>query len=188
VLPVRDGNHRPGHEPSGVFPCAGEDTWIAIDLSDDAAWTRLAPLLGEPWASDTSLHEGSARAMRRADLEAALAGWTSGQERDELAERLLDAGVPAAPVNSEADLFAFPPVASHDYFQGCDREVVGFHLYPGLPLLHEGERLSVERPAPLLGEHTDEVLSRVVGEDTSLAVLREARIIAGPGKLPPRPL
>ncbi|MGH2633627.1 MAG: CoA transferase, partial [Tepidiformaceae bacterium] len=50
-VPPRRGNERPGHVPSGAFPCSGEDRWVAIDVESDAQWAALATVIDAPWAA-----------------------------------------------------------------------------------------------------------------------------------------
>jgi crotonobetainyl-CoA:carnitine CoA-transferase CaiB-like acyl-CoA transferase len=157
--PPRRGNRRQGHEPSGLFPCDGDDAWIAIDVADDAHWRSLARVVGPiDWTQDPSFATVAGREHGRESLRAALSAWTLRFDKASLAETLLEAGIPAAPVNNEADLLGFGPVVDRGFFVPCERPYVGTHLYPALAVRIEGDRALPEGPAPLLGEHTREIL------------------------------
>lgn len=152
-VPERRGNARRGALLAGVFPCRGEDVWVALEARTPREASALAELVG---------------ASEPAGLERAIAEWCRRQSRDVATSALVAAGVPAAPVHDEADLLAEEPLASRGFWQGEDRAVVGFHLYPSLPLLHDGARPTPGRPAPLLGEHTREVLQALAFDRATL--------------------
>lgn len=158
-IPSRRGNRRPPSCPSGVYPAAGNDAWVAIEVPDDSAWAALAELIAEPWAADPALATAAGREAAQAALDAALASWTSRATPQETATRCLRVGIPAAPVHTEADLLAFDPLVSAGFWVGEEREPVGFHLYPALAIRRAGEHLAAAGPAPHLGEHSRAILS-----------------------------
>ena len=157
-LPRRRGNRRPGSVPSGVYPAAGDDRWVAVEVETGAQWDALADLLGEPWAASPQLADVAVREARRADIDAALARWTAARDAEAAAALLLERGIPAAPVHTEADVLVFEPLVAAGFWVGEEREPVGFHLYPALAIRVNGEHLAAHGPAPLLGQHTAEVL------------------------------
>ena len=71
----RMGNAHPALCPHGVFPCAGEDQWVAVVARDDAEWQRLAAVIGRTDLAGLGLDE---RLARREELEDAVSTWTSG--------------------------------------------------------------------------------------------------------------
>lgn len=173
--PARAGNTRPGRTPSGVYRCAGDDEWIAVEVRSDAEWEALAGALVEPWAIAIGLNTQEERA-RAPQLERELRAWFAGQDRDAVLARLVAAGVPAAPVLSEPGVLALEPLAASGFWVGEDREPVGFHLYPSLPIIASGVHFEVGGPAPQLGEHTEEVLRGMGLGDSELAELESAGV------------
>ncbi|GIW13472.1 MAG: CoA transferase [Tepidiforma sp.] len=158
-LPRRRGNARPGRVPSGVYPAAGDDAWVAVEVESDAQWAALARLVGDPALADPALGALPAREANRPAIDAALARWTSARSAAEAADLLLARGIPSAPVHTEADVLVFGPLVEAGFWVGEEREPVGFHLYPALAIRREGACLSPSGPAPLLGQHTAEVLT-----------------------------
>ena len=146
--PALIGNRRLASDPSGVARCAGDDNWVAFEVRTDAERAALRSRLGLK-SADVDDHEA---------LADAISVWSRDLPREVVLEGMRGAGVACAPVNSPADLIAAEPFASNDFFEGLEREVVGFHLYPGLPVLRDGARMSPKRPAPMLGGHNEEVL------------------------------
>jgi len=158
-VPARRGNARTGHGPSGAFPCRGDDCWVAIEVADDAQWAELARRIDEPWALDKGFAQSAEREAGRQDLEAKLEAWTVARSREEVVSACVAAGVPVGPVNNEAELLSFEPLATSGFWVGEERPIVGFHLYPSLPIRFSGGRSQQHAcPAPLLGQHTTDVL------------------------------
>jgi crotonobetainyl-CoA:carnitine CoA-transferase CaiB-like acyl-CoA transferase len=173
--PPRQGNHRPGHEPSGAFPAAGEDRWLVIDIRDDAEWQRLAEVIGQAWAKDAKFATVAGRASHHAELHDALGQWTSRRDRAETVEALVAGGVCAAALNNEPELLASG--LFEGFFAGQERAPVGYHLYPVLPLVRGGEHIVPASPAPHLGEHNAEVLAGLGVDDAGLVELELTNVI-----------
>ena len=169
-VPRRRGNVRPGHAPSGAYH-AGEDRWVVIDVLDDAQWERLAGEIGEAWALEPSVALLADRQARRGEINARLGAWVAAEGSDAVLEACLRAGVPASLVNNEAEVLGLEPLLVSDFWQGMEREPVGFHLHPTIAYSAAGERPLPATPAPLLGQHTDEVLEAMGYSDTDRARL-----------------
>src|SRR5438093_2880377 len=96
VAPERDGNRDPIMAPHGVFRAAGEDRWVAIAVEDDAAWARLAAVLGRvELAADRRFATAPARKQHEDELEALVTAWTSTRSPEEVTATLQAAGVAA---------------------------------------------------------------------------------------------
>lgn len=160
----RQGN-RSGHAaPHGVYPCAGDDRWIAIEVADDEEWQALVAVLGAPaWAVEKRLATSAGRLEAVDELDERLAEWTRGAEPFALMHRLQAAGVAAGVVQTFADLLEDPQLAdrrhwvriSHSNLGPLDFERSGFRFSGGSGRL--------ERPGPNLGEHNREVFADIAG-------------------------
>lgn len=159
----RTGSRRAGAAPCCVVRAAGEEeAWLAVAVGDDAAWRRLCEVIGrEDLGADAGLASLAGRKAREDEIEAAVAAWARGQEAREAAAALQAAGVAAGPVLGAHELCADPHLAACGYWASQQRRYVGEHLTPGAPFRHDGARPPVTRPAPVLGEHTDEVLDEL---------------------------
>jgi crotonobetainyl-CoA:carnitine CoA-transferase CaiB-like acyl-CoA transferase len=177
VLPERSGNRHAGFAPSGVYPCAGTEQWLAVAVPSDEAWAALAAFPGLGWAADTELRSAAGRVLHADSIDERLALWTRGLPRDEAVSMLMAAGIPAAPVLNESELFSFPPVQDNGFFVGEERAVVGYHLYPSLPVVRDHARVDAGRPAPTLGQHNAEVLSALGLTQDEIAALEANGII-----------
>jgi benzylsuccinate CoA-transferase BbsF subunit len=162
--PRRNGNRTAGDSPRGVFPCAGDDEWIAISCRTQADWSHLAVVLGHPeWATDARFGTLGGRKRHEDDLEEVLGAVTSSRDRAELVSTLRDRGVPAAPVNSSKDILEDPDLVARGYWQRVEHPVIGSLAMARPPFRFGGpDRPQLRRP-PLLGEHTGEVARDILG-------------------------
>ena len=162
---ARQGNRDPGAAPHGVFPCLGEDRWLALACRTEEHWQALLAA-AEPGGGP--LHSGDFATLlnRKAnedELDFLIAQWTSRHEQRPLAQTLQEAGVPAGMVNDPRDLFEDPQLQHRQHFRWLDHPEIGpyatdrsefdLSLTPG----------SLDTPAPLLGQHTRYFLRNVVG-------------------------
>src|SRR5579859_1432915 len=162
--PGRTGNAHPRHAPYGIYPCR-DDGWIAIECQTDTQWQTLAGLIGQPeWGAEPSPFSTAAGRLRqRAAIDAAIAEWTRPRQHLELMDALQAAGVPAGAVLSGPELLSDPQLAARGGFIKQDRPGVGIKHYPSQPYRFRFAAPPPERRAPLLGEHTAEVLGERLG-------------------------
>lgn len=175
--------------PWDVFPCAGDDAWCAVTVRNDADWARLAPLIG--LAEDRSLTTRAARIGARARIDAALIDWLARRSPTEAMTVLQHAGIPAG-----AMLRVCEQPAS-DYYVA--RRFYRTTRHPALPNAIHVEARSVcsehwsdpeQRDAPVMGQHSGEVLADWLGLSTEqIAALAADRVIGivAPGPAIPAP-
>lgn len=181
--PGRTGNTHPHRAPYGIYPCR-DDGWIAIDCQTDNQWATLAPLIGHPeWcAAGAELVTAAGRLRHRPLIDAAIAEWTRTRRHLELMDELQGLGVPAGAVVSGPELLADSQIAAQGGFLEQDRPEVGTKHYPTQPYRFRFAASPANRRAPLLGEHTAEVLTERLGlGDDVLLALERADVI---GTLP----
>ena len=160
----RAGNRVAGHHPSGVFRCLGSDEWIALAARDDAEWRALAAVLGVPQlGDDPRFTTVAARAENEDELEARVAELVAQRERLELARDLQTHGVPAWPTLSSKDVLEDEQLRARGFWRTLEHPIMGAITAPAAPFEGRGGRTGPERPAPLLGEHTREIASSLLG-------------------------
>ena len=141
-----------------VVATADPETHLAIVATGLDEWLGLCRVIGRPdWAQDASLATPAGRNERADEIEAALAGWAHTRPAQDAADVLQAAGVPAAPVIPSDGLTDEPHMAAAGTWMRIERRHVGRHLMAAPPYRIDGERPTITRPAPLLGEHTAEV-------------------------------
>jgi len=166
--PGRAGNSHPRYTPHDIYPCGGDDEWIAIAARDDAEWAALARVASQGWDADPRFATAEARRTHRADLDAAVAEWTSTQPKLDLTRRLMDAGVPAGAVLTGPELLADPHLAARGYFADLTHPGTGPQRFDGAPFIANNRRgHDWWQPTPMLGEHNREVLEDVLGLDAA---------------------
>lgn len=157
------GNRDPLMAPHGIYPSAGDDRWIAIACTDDECWRLLRRTIGDPeWSRDSRFDSLPGRLAAQDELDRHLSECTGGLDRWMLAEQLQAAGVPAAPLLDTADRFSDEHLRARGAFVGVDHPVVGAEFVYGLPWKLSRTPGRVTTAAPLLGQHTREVLSELL--------------------------
>jgi benzylsuccinate CoA-transferase BbsF subunit len=170
--PERDGNRDPFMAPHGVFPSrdrfenAGNvvDMWVSIVCADDAEFARLAGAIGRPeLARDPRFATTVARKRNEDELEAAISAWTKERTAAE-AERILQAAGVAAAISAPNKFVSEDShLEERGYFVRLDHPEVGRQQHCGIPWRMSRTECRVRMPAPLIGQHTDEVLTQVLG-------------------------
>ena len=160
----RNGNRHPIAAPHGVFPCHGEELWCAMSVCSEQEWERFVRALGSPgWASEAQFATLEARKANEDRLEAHVADWTRQRDRDEVVDTLRDHRVRVYPVNSIAELFDDPQLGHRQTWRPVEHAVLGRVHVAAPPFDLRATPAVVGRAAPLLGEHTEEVLCELLG-------------------------
>ncbi|HVZ43583.1 MAG TPA: CoA transferase [Ramlibacter sp.] len=159
-LQDRRGNDHPWAAPHGVYPCAGDDRWIAVTAMNDAQWAALVDAMGRPpWALEERWATMPSRYRDRKELDASIAAWTASQDAQALMLKLQANGVPAGAVQDARDVTRVDPQLAHrGHWVHLPHAEMGESLYNNLPFRFSGIEVKPQRPAPLLGEHTREIL------------------------------
>jgi crotonobetainyl-CoA:carnitine CoA-transferase CaiB-like acyl-CoA transferase len=155
------------------------DGFITAGANSNAEWRGLATALGHPeWIDDQRFSTVAARirnAAERLDLTAeVLATKTSAEWLSKLEAN----DVPSAPVLSREQVLRDPQVAANDLIVESDHPHAGRMRQPRPAARFEGTPAGLHRPAPLLGEHTDEVLRELGISDKAASDLRTAGVVA----------
>jgi len=169
----------PPMAPHGIFACRGDDEWVSIACRNDADWAALGEIIDEPWARDSKWATLEARRGQEDDLERAITQWTSGQEKFEIQRRVLAVGVPCAAVQKPQERIDQDSGTSEwNLWPEVLHSRMGKVRVDGLPVHFSATDWEIRRGGPCLGEHTDQVLSRLLGLDADeIARLHEEGVI-----------
>ncbi|MCY3592010.1 MAG: CoA transferase [Acidobacteria bacterium] len=180
--PERAGGRHPLFVPWGVYPCIGAEPWITVTVETEGQWRGLCGVLGMD-ADDHRFANATARKRREDDLDRALAARTALHDGLALERRLASAGVPAAVLRNTLDVLYDPHLEARGYWQWRERAWVGDQPNPSAPFRPAPEDgrsrpYAVEWPAPTLGQHNREVLTRLLGlSEDELKVLERDKVI-----------
>ena len=182
----RQGNRDPDMAPHGVFPCRGEERWVAIAVPGEKAWESFCRLVGkEEWLTDGRFATPAARKSHEEELEARVSEWTVQRTPEEAMALLQAAGVPAGVVANARDLLNDPQLKHREHFGELEHEEIGTYTYER-PAMHFSKApFPPQRPSPLIGEHTEYVLGELLGyTDDEIADLLIDGVITTDDDLP----
>ena len=163
-VPKRIGNMHANIVPYQVFQVA--DGYAIVATGNDTQYIKFCKVIGAPeLAEDERYKNNSLRLKQRDELVAKLTAKTKQMKRDDLLAKLEQQGVPAGPINDLEQVFNDPQVIHRGMKLELPSAAAKGGTIPGVrtPIVMDGWKAGSENPAPLLGEHTAEIL-REIGE------------------------
>lgn len=151
--------------PRGIFPCAGDDEWVVIDIRDSRDWQNLAAAIGRPeLAGDEGLSLPEQRHSVREELDHLVGEWTSTRSPRDVTEELQSAGVPAGMMLRLPELIEDAHLSERRTFRDAHHPLIERPLPSENTPGHFRNIPDVEmRPAPLMGQDTRSIASRLLG-------------------------
>ena len=170
------GNRDPIMAPHNLYRCEGEDNWVSISCSSDEQWQAMASLLG---INDPRYTAAASRKEFENDLDGQIAMWTASRDQWDVTHTLQDIGIPAMPSLDARSLEQDPHLNARGFIERLNHQEVGPLAHTGIPwLLRDGPN-GVRTPAPMLGQHTDEVLTSLLGlTESEITHLRHRNILS----------
>ncbi len=160
----REGNRVPWAAPHGAFQVLGEDRWVAIACDTEPRWQAFAAACGHPeWADDPRFTTLADRKSNEDALEALVAEWAVTQDEVAAVECLQAVDVPATVVQEALDVLNDDHLAARGYFVYPEHAEAGRRAHDGPAWSLSRTPVEIRGPSPLLGEHTYEVCSEVLG-------------------------
>jgi benzylsuccinate CoA-transferase BbsF subunit len=160
----RCGNRDEHAAPHGVYPCRGEDRWIAIAIWSEPEWRLLRRVMGDPpFCQDPRFDALAGRQGHQDELDGYVGRWTREFDPHELAAKLQDAGIEAGVVQSFDDLLDDPQLAHRGHFQSLRHVHLGQMRFENYGIRLSASPPELATPGPNLGEHNDEVLQELLG-------------------------
>ena len=161
-VPRRMGNAHPNIVPYQVF--AVRDGHVIVAVGNDQQFKQFCTVIQRPeWGTDPRFLTNADRVGNRQVLIGLISEALRGLTRDELLPALDARGVPCGPINSVAEAFVEPQVLARGMRVALPAPDVAGGSLPSLrsPIMFSDAELALQRPAPRLGEHTEEVLREI---------------------------
>jgi len=176
----RDGNRGPYSAPQGVYPCAGNENWLALSIATDEQWRAFAEAIGrKDWAEDASLATLAGRRAAHDKIDEEIIRFAASRDLAATVEDLISRGIPAAPVYRSRESYKHPQLVAREFFEEREHPIVGSHPMVTVPFRYAtNSNLWTRSPAPVLGEHNRQILSEIVGlSDSEIDALEAEEVI-----------
>jgi crotonobetainyl-CoA:carnitine CoA-transferase CaiB-like acyl-CoA transferase len=158
------------------------DGWINIGGANQANWERIADVLGRPqWRDDPRFASNSARMANLAALVDAMSAVLATRTNAEWIAAFDAAGVPVGPVHTIGEALDHPQTRARDMVVSLDHPQAGATHALGCPIHFSRTPTHIVRPAPMLGEHTREVLREYGYDDAAIDALAADGVVAMSG-------
>ncbi|HWR42196.1 CoA transferase [Sporomusa sp.] len=164
VVPGPLGNRHPSITPFSSY--TAEDGYIIVGAGNDRLWERLCNILGRPdLIKDPRFDTNSNRTANAKELGDILNGIFKAKTINEWLGILEEAGLPCAPINTIDKIVNDPHIKARDMIVEVEHPIAGKLKMPGVPVKMSATPGAVETHAPLLGQHTGEILQEILGWD-----------------------
>ncbi len=145
-----------------------KDKYVIVAVGNDQLWIKFCKVLGRPeLAEDPRFKTNPLRVQNRTECIGILAPFMKTRNRDEWVELLNREAIPCAPINTMDEVFSNPQVLHRKMLAEIEHPTAGKIKLAGIPVKYSEAEASIRRPPPLLGQHTAEVLSEVLGYDAA---------------------
>ena len=172
-IPAPLGSAHRMNAPYQAIRCA--DGYITIGANNDRLFRRLSELLGHPeWVDAPDYVDNASRVRNRAALAARLEQIMVQQPRDHWLALFEANDIPCGPINNYEQVFADPHVVAREMIIETEHPVLGRLKTLGSPIKLSATPPDPRRRAPLLGEHTDEVLTQAGLSEADIQALRQS--------------
>ncbi|MFC1986941.1 CaiB/BaiF CoA transferase family protein [Chloroflexota bacterium] len=160
----RVGNRDEIMAPHGCYRCKGDDKWVAIAVSSDAEWFALCDVMGNPeWTRREEFSDALSRWKNQDELDRLIGEWTVNYTHHEVMEMLQGAGVMAGASIDIEEMATDPQLKARGVLVEMEHPVMKKIVRIGMPFkLSESPRGNY-LPAPLIGEHNDQVFGELLG-------------------------
>ncbi len=154
----RDGYVDPATSPYDLYEC--KDGFLVIACANDNTFNRLCKVMERTDLIDhPDFKTNDRRCINRDKLNDAIRGWTKTRSKDEIEPALTEVGVPVASILNIDQAANHPQIQAREMLVEIEHPTIGKTKYQGIPIKLYSTPGSISRPAPLLGQHTEEVLT-----------------------------
>ncbi len=177
VVPGPIGNRHPSITPFEAFKA--QDGYVIIAVGNDRLWAKFCKLIGrQELIEDERFATNALRTQNQKQLKAILDTVFPGQTVAEWLAVIDEAGIPCGPINTVDRVLSDPQILARDMIVEIEHPLAGKFKMPGIPIKLSETPGAVEMPAPLLGQHTVEILHELLGfSEDQVARLKEQGVL-----------
>lgn len=175
--PTRRGNQHPTIVPYETFKTS--DGWLNIGAANDSLWARYCQVIERPdLRDDPRFATAPKRVEHRNELIPILNEVMAKRSRKEWTARLDAAGIPCGQIRTVGEVLTSPHLKARGMIVSLPHPTAGSVTVTGIPLGLKGTPGAIRTAPPLLGQHTEELLTRIAGcRPSAIARLRQAGVI-----------
>ena len=162
----RVGNREETAAPHGVFPCKGEDRWVAIAVTTEQQWQAFCQVIGNPaWVSEDRFAALSGRKENEDELEELVSGWTKDHTAEDVMTMMQENKVPAGVVGTggAGDMFEDPQLKHRKHFRTLEHDVIGNHVYNAPSYILSKTPNNIFKSGPCLGQDNEYIYKEILG-------------------------
>jgi crotonobetainyl-CoA:carnitine CoA-transferase CaiB-like acyl-CoA transferase len=173
------GNQHHDYAPHDVYPCKGDDQWCAIACQTDEEFRALAGAMKrQDWLDDPNLATAEGRRQAQQELNVGIAEWTAAETPRQVMYVLQKAGVAAAAVQTNEDIFNDYHLRARGFIVRQDHPEWGEVEHAGIPVKLGETPGSIRLHSPALGEHNDRVFRTLLGlSDDQVQELQKSKAL-----------
>jgi crotonobetainyl-CoA:carnitine CoA-transferase CaiB-like acyl-CoA transferase len=138
------------------------DGYVVFAAADDHHFHAFREIMGKPdWIADDMWDNRHYRSHHMMDIAPQMDAWMLTQKKHDLHHKLSGVGIPIGPVNTAKEVLESPQYAARDFFIDVDHPEAGKYKYPGLPYKTTANLGIPNNPAPLSGQHNEEIKKHI---------------------------
>ena len=161
-IPQRIGNRYESNYPTDSFKA--QDGSIMISAANDKLWQCLCKAMGQPDTANLPQFKlNKDRVKNNKDVRIIVEKWVAAKTVEEAVDELLEAGVPAAPINDIAQVVSDPHTAAREMFVDIEHPVAGMTKLTGNPIKLSETKPRIRKPSPLLGQDNEDIFKTLAG-------------------------
>ncbi len=176
-VPQPLGSRHPSFTPFEAFET--QDGYIVLAIGNNTLWANFCTEIGQPQLiNDERFKTNALRTEHYDELRPILADIIKTRTTDQWIADMERAGIPCGPINTIDEVVAHPQIQAREMLVSVEHAVAGTVQMAGIPIKLSETPGAVETPAPDLGEHTDDVLSELLGlKGNEIAMLRTEGVV-----------
>ncbi len=160
----RRGNRDFYMSPHGVYPCRGNDRWVAIAVQNDDQWRCFCDVIGNPeWAGSPRFATVVSRKQNEDELDKLIGEWTRAFTPEQVMTMMQESGIPAGVVQTAEDLLNDPQMKYRQHFRVLNHPVIGNHSYHAPAYKLSETPCDIKRAGPTLGQDNQHVYKDILG-------------------------